>query len=62
MLVSRVASDDITLVAVRNTYVAPHEDEALTLLQPRLQWTGGLALCSPVSTLARTGGLRGYEH
>jgi alkanesulfonate monooxygenase SsuD/methylene tetrahydromethanopterin reductase-like flavin-dependent oxidoreductase (luciferase family) len=64
MLASGVASDDITIVAVRNTYVAPRQDDALALLRPRLQWAGDLAtyLRSPVSTLARTGGLRGYEH
>jgi len=32
-------------------------------MQPRFQWAGDLAryLRSPVSTLARTGGLRSYE-
>ena len=64
MLASGVAPDDITVVAVRNTYVTPRAADARALLAPRLQWAGDLAtyLRLPVSTLARAGGLRGYEH
>jgi alkanesulfonate monooxygenase SsuD/methylene tetrahydromethanopterin reductase-like flavin-dependent oxidoreductase (luciferase family) len=64
MLASGVTPADIIVVAVRNTYVAPRAEEAIATLQPRLQWAGDLAnhLRAPVSTLARTGGLRGYEH
>lgn len=64
MLASGVPSQDIPIVAVRNVYVAPSEDEALATMQPRLQWAGDLAvyLRSPVSALAQAGGLRGYEH
>jgi alkanesulfonate monooxygenase SsuD/methylene tetrahydromethanopterin reductase-like flavin-dependent oxidoreductase (luciferase family) len=64
MLASGVAPADIIVVAVRNTYVAPRAEEAIATLQPRLQWAGDLAnhLRAPVSTLARAGGLRGYEH
>lgn len=63
MLASGVAPDEITVVAVRNTYVAAREGEAQAFMQPRFQWAGDLAryLRSPVSTLARAGSLRGYE-
>ncbi len=63
MLTSGVASEDLTIIAARNTYVAAGEGEAHAFMQPRLQWAGDLAryLRSPVSTLARTGGLQGYE-
>lgn len=64
MLVSGVVSEAIPIVAVRNVYVTAREDEALATMQPRLQWAGDLAvyLRSPVSALARAGGLQGYEH
>jgi alkanesulfonate monooxygenase SsuD/methylene tetrahydromethanopterin reductase-like flavin-dependent oxidoreductase (luciferase family) len=64
MLASGVPADDITVVAVRNTYVTARAEDARALLAPRLQWAGDLAtyLRAPVSTLARAGGLRGYEH
>lgn len=64
MLASGVPAEDITVVAVRNTYVTPRAEDAVALLQPRLQWAGDLAtyLRSPVSTLAQAGALRGYEH
>jgi alkanesulfonate monooxygenase SsuD/methylene tetrahydromethanopterin reductase-like flavin-dependent oxidoreductase (luciferase family) len=63
MLASGVAPDALTIIAARNTYVAAREGEAHAFMQPRFQWAGDLAryLRSPVSTLARTGGLRGYE-
>jgi alkanesulfonate monooxygenase SsuD/methylene tetrahydromethanopterin reductase-like flavin-dependent oxidoreductase (luciferase family) len=64
MLASGVAPEDLTIIAARNTYVAAREGEAQAFMQPRFQWAGDLAryLRSPVSALARTGGLRGYEH
>lgn len=64
MLADGVAPDDITVVAVRNMYVAETDEEAEAILLPRLQWAGDLAvyLRSPVSNLARAGNLRGYEH
>lgn len=64
MLASGASPDDIVVAAARNAYVAPSREEAWRIMQPRLQWGGDLAhyLRSPVSTLARAGGLRGYEH
>lgn len=64
MLASGVAPDAISIVAVRNMYVAARAEEALATMRPRLQWAGDLAvhLRAPVSTLARAGGLQGYEH
>ncbi len=64
MLARGVPADDITVVAVRNTYVTPRAEDAHALLAPRLRWAGDLAtyLRTPVSTLALAGGLRGYEH
>lgn len=64
MLAHGVPSDAIPIVAVRNVYVAVREEDALATMRPRLQWAGDLAvyLRSPVSTLARTGGLQGYEN
>lgn len=63
MLASGVVPEEITVVAARNTYVAAREGAAQAFMQPRFQWAGDLAtyLRSPVSTLARAGGLRGYE-
>ncbi|MBM3226054.1 MAG: LLM class flavin-dependent oxidoreductase [Candidatus Tectomicrobia bacterium] len=64
MLASGVASDDLTIIAARNTYVAARDGEAHAFMQPRFQWAGDLAqyLRSPVSALARAGSLQGYEN
>ena len=45
-------------------YVAETDEAAASILLPRLQWTGDLAvyLRSPVSALAGSGEIRGYEH
>ncbi len=52
------------MVAVRNMFVADTDEAAASILLPRLEWTGDLAvyLRSPVSALAGSGGIRGYEH
>ena len=61
---SGVASQDITIAAVRNLFVAESEEEALEVMKPRLQWAGdmGAFLRRPVAVLAGAGSLRGYEH
>jgi alkanesulfonate monooxygenase SsuD/methylene tetrahydromethanopterin reductase-like flavin-dependent oxidoreductase (luciferase family) len=64
MLESGVAAADITIAAVRNMYVAKSDQEALEIMRPRLEWAGdmGTFLRRPVSDLAASRGLSGYEH
>ncbi|PKB67700.1 MAG: hypothetical protein BZY81_04010 [SAR202 cluster bacterium Io17-Chloro-G4] len=62
---SGVASQDITIAAVRNMFVAESEETAMEIMQPRLQWAGDMGefLRRPVAVLAGAeGGLKGYEH
>ncbi len=62
MLESGVATEDITIAAVRNMYVAESDKEALAIMGPRLQWAAdmGIFLRSPVAAMASS--IRGYEH
>ena len=64
MLESGVPSEDITIAALRNLYVAENQDDALEVMNPRLEWAGDMAayLRRPVSRLAAAGNLSGYEH
>ena len=61
---SGVASQDITIAAVRNLFVAESDEEALEIMKPRLEWAGdmGAFLRRPVAVLASAGNLSGYEH
>ena len=64
MLESGVASDDIPIAALRIMYIADSEDDALEVMNPRLEWAGDMAayLRRPASRLAQAGSLPGYEH
>ncbi len=63
MVEEGVAPEDIEIAALRNVYVSPTDQEAIDLLQPRLEWAGdmGAFLRRPVSEMAAVG-LRGYEN
>lgn len=64
MLDAGVAAEEVTIAAVRNMYVAESDDEALEVMNPRLQWAGdmGTFLRRPVAAMAGAGTLSGYEH
>ena len=64
MLEAGAVSEEISITAVRNMYLAESEDEALEIMGPRLEWAGdmGKYLRQPVATLAGAGVLGGYEH
>ena len=62
MVEAGVAPEDVTIVAVRNLYVAESDEEALRVMKPKVEWATemGAYLREPVSSMAHE--LRGYEH
>ena len=62
MLSSGVAPEDVTIVAVRNLYVAESDEEAMGIMEPRLQWFADLAQFNRGPVAAMAGKLKGYEH
>ena len=62
MVEAGVAPEDVTVVAVRNLYVAETDEEAFDVMRPRIEWATemGAYLREPVSSMAHE--LRGYEH